>query len=229
MEVHAAWQVTDACDPGAVIALASATSSEPDDQPGNGDGNTTGDVQDATIGSPDPSVLLRAERSGDGPGRVYALTYTARDASGNAASALAIVAVPHDTGTGPEPLILSLEGAGTPGLAHIYWNAVMRAEVYDVIRGDLDQVGESGGKTSLGRVHVLASGPTGESHTESPDGAVPTVGKAFFYLVQYRQGQSASGWGTESSPWPTEPASCDIGSPGQSPLTSSVLANRPRR
>jgi FG-GAP-like repeat/Thrombospondin type 3 repeat/FG-GAP repeat len=218
--VQVAGQVSDVCDPQPGVVLTSATSNEPDDTPGNGDGNTSGDIQDASLGTPDPTVLLRAERSADGPGRVYTLTYVARDASGNPSSALGMVAVPHDEGTGPEPVIMSLEGDGTPGMAHLYWNAVNGAEMYDVIQGDLGQVTVSSGKISLGPVHVLASGQTGASYTEGPSGAIPSAGKAFFYLVQYREGQNASGWGTESSPWPAEPSTCDIGCPGK-PLVAS--------
>jgi hypothetical protein len=209
--------------------MVSATSSEPDDAPGSGDGNTTGDIQDASIGEPDPTILLRAERSGDGSGRVYTLTYVARDASGNMASALGIVTVPHDEGTGAEPVMMSLEGDGTPGMAHLYWNAVSGAEMYDVIQGDLSEVTTSNGETRLGPVHVLALGQTGASYSEGPSGAIPTVGSAFFYLVQYREGHSASGWGTESSPWPAEPSSCDVGCPGEPISTSVASMTRPRK
>ncbi|HYS03661.1 MAG TPA: MopE-related protein [Candidatus Dormibacteraeota bacterium] len=227
--VQALWQVRDACDPLAGVTLFSATSSEPDDASGIGDGNTTGDIQDASIGTPDASVLLRAERSGDGPGRVYTLTYAARDASGNTASALGIVTVPHDEGTGPEPVMLSLEGDGTPGMAHLYWNAVSGAEMYDVIQGDVSQISVSNGEIRLGPVHVLAVGRTEASYSEGPIGATPITGKAFFYLVQYREGQNASGWGTESSPWPAEPSSCDIRCPGE-PIRSAVASmEHPRK
>ena len=225
--VRVEWIVTDACDPSPQVTLISATSSEPDDAPGNGDGNTTGDIQGASLGTPDPLVMLRAERSGDGPGRVYTLTYVARDASGNTASALGIVTVPHDEGTGAEPVMMSLEGDGTPGMAHLYWNAVNGAEMYDVIQGDLNHVTESNGEIRLGSVHVLASGQIGTSYSEGPSGTIPTVGSAFFYLVQYRQGQSASGWGTESSPWPAEPSFCDIGCPGEPVSTAVASMYRP--
>ncbi len=99
--VQAAWQVSDVCDPGAGVFLASATSSEPDDAPGSGDGTTTGDIQDASVGTPDTLALLRAERSGDGPGRVCTLTYKATDASGNSTTAAGLVTVPHDLGSRP--------------------------------------------------------------------------------------------------------------------------------
>jgi len=173
-------------------------------------------------------VLLRAERSGDGPGRVYTLTYAARDASGNMASALGIVTVPLDQGTGAEPVMMSMEGDGTPGMAHLYWNAVSGAEMYDVIQGNLGQVSVSNGEISLGPVHVLASGQAGASFSEGASGATPAMGSAFFYLVQYREGQSASGWGTESSPWPAEPSSCDVGCPGETvvPSIASITIKR---
>ena len=225
--VRAAWQVSDICDPTANVLLAAATSSEPDDAPESGDGNTAGDIQDASIGAPDTSVLLRAERMADSPGRVYTLTYTATDSSGNAASALGLVAVPHDLGTGPEPVSLGLEPDGTQGMVHLYWNTVSGAETYDVIRGELSQVKAQGGVIWLGPVHVMASGQSGTSYSEDSSAALPSAGQVFFYLVQYRTGLTASGWGTESSPWPAEPTSCDIGCPGD--VTETSIASRDLR
>ena len=227
--VQAAWQVSDVCDLTAGAVLASVTSSELDDAPGTGDGNTIGDIQDASIGAPDTSVLLRAERIGDGPGRVYTLTYTATDASGNSASALGLVMVPHDLGTGPEPVSLGLEPDGVPGMAHLYWNAVSGAEMYDLIQGDMRQVKAQDGVIQLGPVHVLASGQSGTSYSEDPSAVLPSAGRALFYLVQYRTGLTASGWGTESSSWPAEPSSCDIGCPGE-PVSAAVASmERPRK
>ena len=95
--------------------------------------------------------------------------------------------------------------------------------MYDVIQGDLGEVSVANGEISLGPVHVLASGQTGASYSEDPSGAIPTVGSAFFYVVQYRERQSASG-GTESSPWRAEPSFCDLGCPGD-PVASSVASN----
>jgi hypothetical protein len=57
----------------------------------SGDGHTKGDIQiDGKM------ILLRAERSGLGDGRVYTITYTAHDASGNQATASTTVTVPHN-------------------------------------------------------------------------------------------------------------------------------------
>jgi hypothetical protein len=84
--VAAAWRASDACDPAPRVSLVSATSSEPD---------AAAILQDAPSGSPGATILLRAERSGNGPGRVYTLTYTATDASGNRSPAVGVVTVPH--------------------------------------------------------------------------------------------------------------------------------------
>jgi hypothetical protein len=69
---------------------------------------------------------------------------------------------------------------------------------------------------------------TARSYSEESSGAIPSAGQAFFYLVQYRQGQSASGWGTESSAWPAEPSSCDTGCPGE-PVLSAGGSRAPKR
>jgi len=211
---RAAWQVTDVCDPAAGAVLASATSSEPDDAPDAGDGNTSGDIQAALDGTTANAPQLRAERSADGPGRTYTLRYQTRDASGNTTSALGVVTVPHDLGTGPEPLLMNLEPDGTSGMAHLYWNEVPGALKYDVIQGNLDQATAHSGTLWLGPVHVLASGVAATSYREGSTGAVPATGKAFFYLVQYWDAQAPSGWGTETAPWPEEPTRCDLGCPG---------------
>jgi hypothetical protein len=80
------------------FTLASATSSEPDDAKGGGDGNTTGDIDGFDVGTSDTTGFLRAERDGSGPGRVYTLTYAGTDRAGNARTCTATVTVPHDRG-----------------------------------------------------------------------------------------------------------------------------------
>jgi hypothetical protein len=77
---------TDTCDPNPSVTCT-ATSNEPDN--GLGDGDTPNDIQWVNGG-----LLLRAERSGTGTGRVYTITCTATDASGNRSSASTTVAVP---------------------------------------------------------------------------------------------------------------------------------------
>ena len=100
VEIAATVMVTDICDPSPTVVLTSIVSNEPDDAQGNGDGDTVDDIQEADLGTAGYNFLLRAERSGDGNGRVYTITYTATDASGNSASASATVTVPHDQGKG---------------------------------------------------------------------------------------------------------------------------------
>ncbi|HKB08877.1 MAG TPA: hypothetical protein VKF61_11405, partial [Candidatus Polarisedimenticolia bacterium] len=94
VDVQVGWEVLDVCDPSPRVTLISATSSEPD----AGNGNTTGDIEGADIGTADTLIRLRAERSGSGAGREYRLIYDATDRSGNVASAVAIVSVPSGQG-----------------------------------------------------------------------------------------------------------------------------------
>ncbi|MBI4231006.1 MAG: choice-of-anchor D domain-containing protein [Planctomycetes bacterium] len=211
--VGAAWQVSDQCDPSATVRLAGVTSSEPDDAPGDGDGRTTEDIADAETGAPDADILLRAERAGTGPGRTYELTYGATDASGNPASALAVVRVPRDLGEGPEPVLIRLQPNGTPGMVRLDWNAVPGGEWYDVISGDVAVLAADSKRITLGAVRVPARGLADISWGEAAGAPVPAAGKATFYLVQYRNGGVISGYGTESVPLPREPVSCEGGCP----------------
>jgi len=96
VSVQPALQIADRCDPSPTLRLLYARSSEPDDAPGGGDGRTTGDIQIDAAAGPAGAILLRAERSSGGPGRIYELGYAATDASGNSASALTLVTVPRN-------------------------------------------------------------------------------------------------------------------------------------
>lgn len=94
--VSANVRVSDDTDPSPAVTLVSITSSEPDN--GTGDGDDPQDIQEAAFGTDDREFLLRAERAGKGPGRVYTVTYQATDAAGNTTTASARVSVPHDRG-----------------------------------------------------------------------------------------------------------------------------------
>ena len=85
---------TDTCDPAPSIRLVSIVSDEPDN--GTGDGNTSPDIVGAEFGTDDREFQLRAERSGNGDGRTYTITYAAEDASHNVTTHQAIVSVPHN-------------------------------------------------------------------------------------------------------------------------------------
>jgi hypothetical protein len=96
VDITANITVTDACDAKPTVKLVSITSNEPANS--TGDGNTSPDIAGATFGTDDRSFQLRAERKGNGNGRVYTVTYNAQDASGNTAQQIATVTVAHDQG-----------------------------------------------------------------------------------------------------------------------------------
>jgi len=93
--VHVTVSTADACGP-ATFVLLSVSSSEPDDLPGSNDCSTTGDIQDAAVGTPDVDLLLRAERNSQGPGRVYTLTYQVTDSAGLTRTGVSQVTVPKN-------------------------------------------------------------------------------------------------------------------------------------
>lgn len=93
--IDATVEVSDICDQSLTFVLTAITSSEPDDATGSGDGSTVNDIQGAVLGTPDTTFLLRAERGGTGEGRIYTVTYTAMDGSGNTTSASVEVLVPQ--------------------------------------------------------------------------------------------------------------------------------------
>lgn len=95
-EVTVRLRIRDACTSADdfEVELIGATSNEPDDS--SGDGHTRDDIQDADTGTDDRQVLLRAERKGNGNGRIYTLTYRVTDPAGNETEVEATVHVPHD-------------------------------------------------------------------------------------------------------------------------------------
>lgn len=91
-DVNAVVTVSDGGSGAAGFLLTSVTSDEPDN--GLGDGDTAADMRGWTAGTPDTAGQLRAERSGNGDGRVYTLTYQGSDLAGNSATCSAVVTVP---------------------------------------------------------------------------------------------------------------------------------------
>ncbi|TYP76576.1 OmpL47-type beta-barrel domain-containing protein [Paenibacillus methanolicus] len=85
--VNAALTTNDDVSGVASVNLTSITSDEQD--------SGQGDIQ-AAIGTPASSFALRAERSGNGDGRTYTVTYTATDQAGNQTVTAVPVIVPHD-------------------------------------------------------------------------------------------------------------------------------------
>jgi hypothetical protein len=78
--------VADATSGAAGFALTGAATST---------GDAATDIVGFQLGTPATTGQLRAERPDTGD-RVYELTYTARDAAGNASECAATVTVPHD-------------------------------------------------------------------------------------------------------------------------------------
>jgi len=98
---HDMWPIEATVDAGdcnspLTIVLVSVESNEPVND--RGDGNTEPDVVGAELGSEDYEFMVRAERSGTGSGRIYTVTYTVTDPSGNATTEQAFIVVPHDQG-----------------------------------------------------------------------------------------------------------------------------------
>jgi hypothetical protein len=97
VNVQAMVTIHDVGDPNPTWALVSITSNEAEEGPGK---KHSPDIMGHEPGTPDLEFQLRAERLGQGDGRVYTITYQAIDSSGNSFSAEAIVFVPHDMGKG---------------------------------------------------------------------------------------------------------------------------------
>lgn len=86
--ITATITVKDDYDPQPEIKLESITSSE---------ALTADDIQGIQLGTDDRQFSLIAKRAGTNPaGRIYTITYSATDASGNKSTASATVTVPHD-------------------------------------------------------------------------------------------------------------------------------------
>lgn len=86
--ITATLTVKDDYDPQPEIKLESITTNEPLEKE---------DIKDAEIGTDDRQFRLKAEREGKNKaGRIYTVTYSATDATGNKATASATVTVPHD-------------------------------------------------------------------------------------------------------------------------------------
>jgi hypothetical protein len=188
-----------------VVTLASIASDETDDAPGDSDGETIGDVQDAGVGTTDFDFRLRAERDRNGAGRIYTLDYLAQDSSGNGTNDDTTVTVPLEQNGNDEPLTI-LVGPGGAGTV-VSWGAVPGASAYDVVRGDLGAIQVAGSTLDLGAVIcVEASSPDLDTMGDEDPG-IPAPGQVWFYLVQY----DGTGYGTESAPRPRQPASGDCG------------------
>ncbi|HEY2568422.1 MAG TPA: DUF11 domain-containing protein, partial [Candidatus Udaeobacter sp.] len=92
VNVTVSYNVTDNCALPPDSCTLNITSNEP--VLGHGSGHTSDDW----VVLDDHHVLLRAERSGNGNGRIYTITITCVDSGGNSSSEQVEVTVPHDRG-----------------------------------------------------------------------------------------------------------------------------------
>jgi len=91
-DISATITVSDDCDPNPQVKLESVISNESVNDVA--DGNTVSDIQNANIGTDDRNISLLAERNATGTGRVYTVTYSVTDASGNLSIIQDTVSVP---------------------------------------------------------------------------------------------------------------------------------------
>lgn len=103
-EVTIGYHTWDNC--GAVTSSLSVSSNEPVN--GTGDGDTSPDW----VILDNHHVQLRAERSGRGNGRIYTITITSTDASGNTSTEKTKVVVPHNNGWHPNDNDGYMDGDG---------------------------------------------------------------------------------------------------------------------
>lgn len=90
VQITATVTAIDDYDPEPEIKLESITANET---------LADGDILDAQLATDDRSFSLAAKRDGNNmAGRIYTVTYSATDASGNKTTASATITVPHDQG-----------------------------------------------------------------------------------------------------------------------------------
>ncbi len=198
--VQVEGRAADACDPSPTLAYLRVARSEPDDAPGGSDGHTSDDVQVVSVNGLDVSLMLRAERDANGPGRAYTVVYLAMDGAGNSAEVGAVIPVPHDLGGNTDPVFLDVTrpaAASTSGTV-LGWTAPLDAMSYDILRGPVGGIVGVGSYTTLANTVCVDRAVSVASLSGGKVDEDPTVGAAFFYLVEYFDGRY-SGYGTASS------------------------------
>ncbi|MEO6722624.1 MAG: HYR domain-containing protein [Ferruginibacter sp.] len=106
VEIH--YELSDNCGATAVLSV---TSNEP--QSGTEAGDVSGDWQIIN----EHYIKLRAERKGNGTGRIYTITIIATDAAGNKSSKQVFVKVPHN---GPGTQEISIKAFPNPTTNEFY-------------------------------------------------------------------------------------------------------------
>jgi hypothetical protein len=88
----------------------------------------------------------------------------------------------------------------------VKWSAVEGAEAYDVVRGSVSALSESGNSVPLGPLTCLASATT---KTSATDAAIPAPGQAFYYVFRIRWENQRDVYGRSSRGHDRVPASGD--------------------
>lgn len=89
------------------------------------------------------------------------------------------------------------------------WSTLGPGVTYDLIRGNVAALRESGGLVDLGVVACIENDSTDLSNRTVADATLPPVGQAFFYLVRQTPRGSGLGYGASSSHATRQPASGD--------------------
>jgi hypothetical protein len=184
------YTTTDNC-PGPITCHLTVTSNEPDN--GHGDGNTTHDW----VVIDDHHIQVRAERSGNGSGRIYTTTVGCTDQHGNTASATTTISTPHsvvdikspghgDHGNHTNIAVLNEEDPDRSTLVQVFPNPSRNYFTINIATGNTtDKI--------LIRVMDIAGRVLEVKNNLVGDQAV-TIGnnlKAGLYFVEIRQGGDA--------------------------------------
>ncbi len=201
IDVQTALSTGDDCSATAPVLL-SIVSNEADDEVGDDDGTTAGDVQDADFGTSDLEFKLRAERSSAGGGRTYTVTYAATDGGGNQTTTSVDVTVPLLQNGTADPVEITVDE--TLSGTRVLWQAVTGAGFYNVIRGTLSNIVETPETIDLGPVLCIEAGSVDTSTAGFEDAAVPAGQEIFIYLVEYDDGTPSS-YGSVDAAKPRSP------------------------
>ena len=163
--VHATVTSADGCDANPTIRLISVTANEG----GEADQTGAGAIEGAALGTADFDFALRAERSGNGSGRVYTVCFEVSDASGNRAQQCANVIVPHDRASrlGVAPVAFAAEVLENPAFDHatlrygLPVEGPARLSIYDVTGRVVARLVDENQPAGMGEVLFAGNGRHG--------------------------------------------------------------------
>lgn len=172
------------------------------------DGSTYGDhdglLEDDNLTADLPTLCSIMKRCGLPSLGNVSLRFEAADCGGNVGMATRELSfVPAVTPrTCDIQLLLSHEEGG----ASLTWSPLDGAKSFDLIRGEVAQLGSRGNQVDLGVVTCLA---TRTGHMTHADGIAPLAGTAYFYLVRSTSEQGPESYGSSSEGTLRVPAAGD--------------------